>query len=192
MLPNMVILQSQRIVPHDRVAGFLTAAFGDSRLAPVMALYWSFFLCFLPIGLRIVYFSLKGHFSDLTNNINPRAQRDELRKSDHIVAMLSNSHENMLENFPFFAAATLAGLHARVNASVLSDMCTFWVALRTAYFVAFALSALTGSVALSYVSRLHLHIARTRETATPSQVRTVVFLTSLATVAKMLLLAAEM
>ena len=64
--------------------------------------------------------------------------------SSQVVSNLQGCHANLLEGFPFFAAAVLCAMQAGVKTSMISEFATIWLVLRTAYTLAYVFQ--TGNI----------------------------------------------
>ena len=171
MLPNVVMWLANSIVPPERVSSFLTSTMGDFRLGPHEAIYAAFMLAYMPFGVRLIYASaLLPEFSKLKTFLNIRMAVADVRKSDWVIAACEGAFENFQETGPFFLAAVLACLQAGVEDGIIADFATLWIFLRLAFFVVYFAMMAKNSPAIGLL-------------------RTPLWLTSVALIANMMLLA---
>ena len=157
-------------MPAERVASFLTATVGDFRFGAFDALFAAYALAYVPFGFRLVY-SLVAlpQFAEPKTMLNARAVVAEIKKTNWFVAACEICYDNYQETVYFFVAAVLAGVQTGVDASVLSDFATMWLLMRVAYiFVTYAAAGKFVPVAV---------------------MRTPIFLTNIAVLAQMFMLA---
>ena len=98
-------------------------------ISAVDSLHWAGFVTYLPMFLRLTMYPKGNSY----NNENPRAQLSKLLSTDSSFSRMHAAHLNGLEQFPFFAAAILSGVHAGISAKRLSKIATLWLILRFAY-----------------------------------------------------------
>ena len=71
-------------------------------------------LCYLPFGIGLMHKMAKG---DKLYIRESRKETAQLCATDKFFAACTNAHNNLLETYPFFAAAVLGGLQAGVPKS---------------------------------------------------------------------------
>ena len=170
MLPNIVMYFSSSIMPAERVGAFLNATVGDARLGPFDAILAAFALAFVPFGIRLIYSGVAlPQFSKPKTFLNMRSAVAEAAKTDWIVAACEICYLNYQETVYFFVAAILGCVQTGVSASLIADYATMWLLMRVLYIVS-------------------TFLAQGKYVAI-SAVRTPIFLTNIAVLTQMLVLA---
>eukprot|EP00939_MAST-03C_sp_MAST-3C-sp1_P002722 g2722.t1 len=96
---------------------------------PLSGLTHAATVVYFPMFLRIFVQAKLGGKQGYDND-NPRAQISNLLGKSKLFDRLHASHMNGIESFPFFAAAILAGLYAKIDRTRLCRLTSLWVVVR--------------------------------------------------------------
>lgn len=115
-----------------------------------MCLFYAYFLCYLPMGLRLLLqinwsegpwtmFSPSPKTKGFLPNVNNRRAVEQLAATSPLAARLNNAHLNNMEGYTFFAAGVLACLQAGVDKAAVENCCVFFLTMRAAFIVFYIL-----------------------------------------------------
>ena len=127
MLPVVIILKSASIATLDRVHDLAVKL--PLLLSPYEALFWMYVLCYVPFGFFLFFKIMTGHSA----NTDPRDSSATVCSVSPLAKRLMACHNNLLEGYPFFAAAALAATQAGVAKDVIGEFASVIVAARVAY-----------------------------------------------------------
>jgi uncharacterized MAPEG superfamily protein len=172
MLPNVVMYFAGSVMPAERVASFLDTTVGDYRLGPFEAMIAAFAIAYAPFGVRLIYAGVAlPKFGEAQTFLNVRVAVAEARKTDWIMSACESCFENYQETVYFFLAAVLGCVQTGVSASLLADYATMWLLMRVLYILV-TFAAMGKHVAIGFL-------------------RTPIFLTNIAVLTQMLMLAQD-
>ena len=170
MIPTIVMYFASSIMPAERVGSFLNATVGDYRLGPYEAMIAAFAIAYVPFGFRLVYSHIAlPQFTQVKTFLSVRSVLAEVRKTDWVMSACESCFENYQETVYFFLAAVLGCVQTGVSASLLADYATMFLLMRVMYIIV-TFAAMGKHVAIAVL-------------------RTPIFLSSIAVLAQMLMLA---
>ena len=123
VLPEAIVAQVVGLIPF-------------TITSPYTALMYAVMVTYLPFSLGIFYkMSVTA-----PNNANPRKQNEQLKATHPMFAKLCAAEANSNEVFPFFAAAVLAATQAGVASTTVCLYATFWLVMRIAFTLVYAIN----------------------------------------------------
>merc|ERR1712196_238596 len=135
MLPLVFIFAAEYIVPEWMAAK--VAALVPMTLNPYQALLLAFGLAYFPMGARLIVQMSSGYM----DNVDPTGNKMKLCATNKFASRLNAAHNNLMEGFPFFAAAVLSCMQVGVSKTVLSEYCVFYLVMRSAFVVIYAIQS---------------------------------------------------
>ena len=134
--------------------------------SPLTGLTHAATVVYFPMFLRIFVQAKLGGRRGYDND-DTRGQIARLLGKSKLFDRLHSSHINGLESFPFFSAAILAGLHAKIDRKRLCRMVALWILVRIAYVAMYLVQTKRTSVfrSLLFLFSLGLSMNLLRESA---------------------------
>ena len=99
----------------------------------VSSLFHALLLCYVPHVVKIPLVFSKTRKYDVRNTRVAVADAMDSTPEGRLIARAQSAHLNALENYPLYAAAVLAALHAGAPAAPLGVACSAYLALRVLY-----------------------------------------------------------
>ena len=135
MIPVLLIYFADSIATTTQVHKLCVKlqGFGVPLVAPYESLFYACILAYVPFGVALLM-----KLAQDQSNTAPRASAAKLSEKSPMYARLMGAHNNMLEGYAFFAASVLACMQVGVDAAVVSEYVTIYLASRVLFTIFYA------------------------------------------------------
>ena len=135
-IPALLHYFGNTILP-DALVTTVAALVPYTIASPYEALLLAVCSCYVPWTFGV---AIKSSVTK-PDNVNPRKQNAALAATHPAFARCQAAEQNMLESFPYFAAAVLACVQAGVASETVCKYATFWLVARVAFCIMYPLAS---------------------------------------------------